>query len=469
MGVLDRRIGRLGAVFTTAFLLLVINLTHMQFIASAKLTAKPENIRPILYEKRIQRGTIISSDGVVLATNRKRGEGYERIYPKGELAANITGFYSAKYGRAGLELTYNDYLSGQNKVSSIDDYIKRLLGKEAPGNDLTLTLDMGLQAVAHKALGSRKGAVVALNPKTGAILALVSRPSFDPNTIDSNWKSIANDPDGVMVNRATQSRFTPGSSFKIISAAAAIEDGGISTSTVFNAPAQLKIYGGKVTNYGNTGLGKIPFEEAFAKSVNTVFGQIGRDLGGGKLVEKSRAFGLNAEIPFDLPAIKSTLPEAADMDELEVAWTAVGQGRVGVSPLMMVLVGAAVANDGIIMEPYLVEKASEFDGNVVFERTPRAWLHPITKETAGVMRSLMEMVVNKGTGRSAQIDDVRVAGKTGTAEVGKDAPHAWFVGFTPAEDPKIVVAVIIENGGTGGKIAGPIAKQIIAASLGKNY
>ncbi|MBE0447336.1 MAG: cell division protein FtsI [Actinobacteria bacterium] len=466
---MNKRIARLGIVFITAFILLIVNLTYMQFIASAKLTAKPENIRPVLYERRIERGTIISADGKVLATSRKQDDSYTRVYPEGELAAHITGFYSSRYGRAGLELTYDDYLSGQSKVSSPDDYMKRLLGEEEPGNDLTLTLDMNLQSIASKALGLRKGAIVVLDPKTGAVLALVGWPRFDPNTLDDKWKSIAENPEGALLNRATQGRFTPGSSFKIVTAAAAIESGAVTPATVYEAPAQLKIYGGKVSNYGNKGFGRISFEEAFIKSVNTVFAQVGKNLGGQKLVDASEAFGINGEIPFDLPTAKSSVPEASEMDDLEVAWMAVGQGRAAVSPLMMALVGAAVANDGEIMQPYLVVKASERDGTAVFAREPRPWLCPISKNTAAVLKSLMEQVVAKGTGKSAQIPGVRVAGKTGTAEVGKGEPHAWFVGFAPVDNPEVIVAVIVENGGTGGSTAAPIAKQIIAALLGKNH
>ncbi|HZD60367.1 MAG TPA: penicillin-binding transpeptidase domain-containing protein, partial [Anaerolineae bacterium] len=187
------------------------------------------------------------------------------------------------------------------------------------------------------------------------------------------------------------------------------------------------------------------------------------------LVDVSEAFGINGEIPFDLPTAKSSVPAASEMDDLEVAWMAVGQGRTAVSPLMMALVGAAVANDGEIMQPYLVAKASERDGTAVFAREPRPWRRPISKNTAAVLKSLMEQVVAKGTGKSAQVPGVRVAGKTGTAEVGRGEPHAWFLGFAPVENPQVVVAVIVENGGTGGHTAAPIAQQIMAALLGKNH
>lgn len=465
---MHKRIARLGAIFTAAFVLLVANLTYLQFIAASDLTAKTENIRPILNEQKIRRGNILSADGELLASSQKTGDVYKRYYPKASLLAPVTGFYSTRYGRAGLELTHDEYLSGQTKAASIDDYVKRLLGKDVPGNDLTLTIDADIQKTASEALGSRKGAAVALNPKTGAVLALVSRPSYDPNTVDADWDSINSDPDGVMVNRALQGRFTPGSSFKIITAAAAIEDGLVSTDTVLPAPAQLKIYGGKVTNYANKGYGELTLSEAFAKSVNTVFAGIGKNLGGQKLVASSEAFGFNIRIPFDLPAAMSHIPAPSEMDDLEVAWTAVGQGKLLASPFNMALAGAAIANDGKIMQPYLVEEVREHDGSIVFKRNPKVWREPVSKETARIITSFMVKTVSEGTGRSARIDSVSMAGKTGTAEVGSRPPHAWFVGFAPAEDPQVVVAVVIESGGSGGREAAPVAKKILLSALGKN-
>ncbi|MEW5705626.1 MAG: penicillin-binding transpeptidase domain-containing protein [Actinomycetota bacterium] len=465
---MSKRIGRLAAIFTAAFISLVINLTYLQFIAASSLTAKPENIRPILYEKRIERGKIISSDGVVLATSNKVSDGYERFYPEGETVSHITGFYSQKYGRSGLELIYDEYLSGQTRVSSISDYIKRLLGKEVPGNDLTLTINTDIQRAAMKALGNRKGAAVVLNPKTGAVLALASQPTYNPNDIDDNWKTISTNSDGAMLNRALQGRFTPGSSFKVVTASAAIEENLVSTDTVFSAPARLSVYGGKVSNYGGKDYGKATVEDAFSQSINTVFAQIGLKLGGAKLVDYAKAFGLNISIPFDLPTSEGWIPAASDMDKLEVAWTAVGQGRTLVTPLNMALICSAIANDGKLMRPYLVEKISEHNGNTIFKHRPSLWRQPISKDTAVVIKLFMEKTVDMGTGTRARIGSIRVAGKTGTAEVSNKEPHAWFVGFAPVEDPQVAVAVIIENGGSGGRVAAPIAREILATALGKN-
>ncbi|MCL6471488.1 MAG: cell division protein FtsI [Firmicutes bacterium] len=463
---MSKRIGRLAAIITATFVLLVANLTYLQFIAASELTAKPENVRPILYEQKFRRGDIISADNKVLATSKKVADSYKRYYAEGSVAAPVTGFYSTKYGRSGLELTFDEQLSGQSYLSSVDAYIKRLLGKDVPGNNLYLSINMDIQRLADKLLGDRKGAVIALNPKTGAVIALVSKPSYNPNDIDNNWSILVKSPDGPMLNRATQGKFTPGSSFKIITAAAALENSILTTDTVFDAPANIKIYGGKVTNYEKKGFGKITFADAFARSVNTVFAQVGKSLGGGKLVDAAENFGFGRKTPFDIPAGISHIPRPSDMDELEVAWMAVGQGRIQATPLTMALACSAIANNGKIMRPYLVEKIQEPNGNVAFQREPRVWLSPIKPETAQVLRGLMEKVVDEGTGKAAKIPGVRVAGKTGTAEVGNGEPHAWFVGFAPAEDPQVLVAAVVENGGTGGRTAAPIAREIMMRVLG---
>jgi peptidoglycan glycosyltransferase len=461
------RISRLAVVTVAAFLTLIVNLTYLQFFAVSDLTAKPNNARPILNEKKIERGSITSADGVLLALSKKSGDSYKRYYPEGSLTAPVTGFYSPKYGRSGLELEADEQLAGQAKASSADDYVKRLLGKGVPGNDIVLSLNMNLQRVAARELGKRKGAVVALDAKTGAVVALVSYPSFDPNTVETDWKQLSTNTDSPLINRATQGEFTPGSSFKIVTASAALEDGDITTDTVINAPASFSIYGGKVTNYEGKEHGKLSFGDAFAKSVNTVFAKIGNDLGGDKLVEKAVAFGLAEPVPFELPTNAGNIPGPSEMDKLEVAWMAVGQGRLLVSPLSMALVSQAVANDGQMLHPYLVQEVRDYQGASVFEHKPKNWLRPISPETANTLKNLMIGVVDHGTARSASIKGVTVAGKTGTAEVEGKSPHAWFVGFAPAEDPEIVVAVVVENGGTGGRIAAPVAREIFKAAMGK--
>ncbi|HEY3375494.1 MAG TPA: penicillin-binding protein 2 [Candidatus Aquicultor sp.] len=464
---MNKRIGRLAAFFCALFLMLIGNLTYLQFIAVRDLTTRPENVRPLLAEQRIQRGNIMTADGAILATSKKTSDGYLRLYPEGKITAPITGFYSKKYRRAGLELQCDDYLTGQSKLSSIDDYFMRLLGKESPGDSIILTLDMGLQRAAYRALGRQKGAVVALDPRTGKVLALVSKPSYDPNDIDTQWKTLAIDPSGPLVNRAIKGKFTPGSSFKIITATAALESGNVTTETVFKGPGSLHIYGGKVTNFESTSYNSLTFAQAFAKSVNTAFARIGTDLGGSRLVGAAEAFGFNDKPPFDLPTAQSSIPPASQLDELEVAWSAVGQGRIQATPLEMALVASAVAHNGIIMRPYLIDKIVRHDGEVAFTQEPERWRSPMTKQTAQTVKDLMVGVVEHGTGTRARINSVTVAGKTGTAEVGSRAPHAWFVGFAPAENPQIAVAVVVENGGVGGRIAAPIAKDVIEAALCK--
>lgn len=464
---LNQRITRLGWVFTALFLVLILNLTYLQSISSSRLSAKPENIRPLLDMQKIKRGDIISADGKILAQSLKEGDTYKRRYPHGKLTAPVTGFYSTKYGRSGLELTFDEYLAGQTRLASVDDYLMRLLGKDAPGNDLVLTLDMDIQRQAQRALGARKGAAVALDPKTGAVLALVSNPGFDPNSIDSSWAALSKNTEGALVNRSLKGKLTPGSTFKIITAAAALESGKVTPETQVTAPATVKIYGGHVTNFEESDLGTVSFAEAFAKSANTAFAGVAKDLGGRALVAMAKNFGFTSEIPFDLSVSPSYIPGASEQDELEVAWTGTGQGRLSATPLQMALVASAVANGGEIMQPYLVEKIVERDGLAAFEQRPRVWRKAIKPETARALNELMQKAVAEGTGKGAKISGIQVAGKTGTAEVGSKRPHAWFVGFAPADDPQVAVAVVVENGGTGGRIAAPIAREIMATALGK--
>jgi peptidoglycan glycosyltransferase len=234
-----------------------------------------------------------------------------------------------------------------------------------------------------------------------------------------------------------------------------------------SAPSILHIYGGKVTNYEGKEHGKISFADAFAKSVNTVFAEIGDQLGGDKLVQYADAFGLSEPAQFDLPTNAGNIPDPGDMDKLEVAWMAVGQGRLLLSPLSMALVTQSVANNGQMMQPYLIQRVRNSQGETIFEQEPRSWLRPLSPQTAATIKGLMMGVVDHGTAKSAKLQDITIAGKTGSAEVENKKPHAWFVGFAPAENPQIVVAVVVENSGTGGKIAAPIAREVIKRALGK--
>lgn len=450
-------------VLLVFFLSILVSLSYWQLWAADRVRSHPQNVRRLARELTINRGRIITDDGMIAAESRQEKRTFHRTYPQGDLYAHLAGFNSLRYGKSGLEKTYNAWLLGEP-----DGSLRKLISKEEfpSGNDLILTIDSRLQRKAKEALGSRRGSVIALNPRTGAVRALVSFPTFDPNRIDRAWSSLSKSNDNPLVNRATQGLYPPGSTFKMVTLAAALDAGLMRTSDVFSGPQQLQVYGGRVTNYGKQNFAQLTLEEAFARSVNTVFAQVGLKLGGTRLVSYSERFGLNRRLPSEIEVKRSSIPPPEAMDKLEVAWTSVGQGRLSVTPLQMALVGAGIANNGLIMRPYLVKEIRSPRGKLLKEQGSRVWRRAITPAVSKEVTRLMVGVVASGTGRAASLPGVVVAGKTGTAEIAKKKKtHAWFVGFAPAENPQLVVAVIIEGGGTGGRAAAPIAKEVLQEAL----
>jgi peptidoglycan glycosyltransferase len=464
---LDKRIKWAFLIIAGSFLLLIGNISYLTLFQAESILNRPENTRPIREAQKINRGVIVTADQVVLAKSQRYKTGYKRVYPKGSLAAHIIGFYSWKIGASGIERAYNRYLSGYKNINSWSDWLKKIIEGEQRGYDVVLTIDSSIQQITEQAMKKvNRGAALVLNPKTGDILALVSRPSYEPDKIEKDWQKIKQDPNSPLLNRATQGLYPPGSTFKIITLAAAIDLGLVTPQKVYRGPAILKIYGGRVTNFAGQGYGTMPLHRAFALSVNTIFAQIGLEIGGNRLVKYAQKFGFNQDIQFAIDSKRSQIPASKTMDKLEVAWTAVGQGRLLVTPLQMALVTSAIANKGKIMQPKLIKEIRTYDGRVVKKFKPRLWLRPLSGSPVATIKDLMVEVVKKGTGRRALLPHIKVAGKTGTAESQKKRrPHAWFLAFAPAQDPQIVVTVLVENGGQGGKIAAPIAKQILKATL----
>lgn len=476
---MNKQIYRLGLLFAIAFLALFLNLTYLQVWASSKIVSHPRNTRGIAKELAIERGQIVTSDGCVIAESKKLGQAYQRRYPEKGLYAHITGYYSLRYGRSGLERIYNEELLGKKEISSLDDYLQNLMQGRERGHTIVLTIDSCLQKVASQALGNQRGAVVALNPKTGEVLVMVSNPSFNPNPIASldsetashRWEDLSKDPQKPLINRAIQEWYPPGSTFKIVTTAAALESGVADPTTVFNCTGRLKLpltthtikdFGGKVH-------GEISLEDAFRVSCNNTFGELGLRLGKDKLVYYAERFGINREIPFELPVTESIIP--TDLDAPGTALSAIGQKDVRITPLQMALISCAIANDGEIMKPYLVKEIRDYNGKIIRGLDSQKWLTAISPENASIMTEMLKKVVESGTGRAAMIPGIEVAGKTGTAQVPNGAPHAWFTCFAPADDPQIAVAVVIENGGsmgndaTGGRIAAPVAREIVLEAL----
>jgi peptidoglycan glycosyltransferase len=462
---MDKPVRRLSLLFSLLFVALLLQLTYVQVIAAPKLKVEPSNTRAIQAEMQVERGVIVSADGVELAVNEEKDGYFRREYPQGDLTSPWLGYNSLQYGRAGIERVYNEDLSGQSGILGVTSYWDEIMGNPHRGADLKLTIDMAVQQAAAAALGDRKGAVVALDPRTGAVLAMVSYPRYDPNEVDAIWEEITSDEDTPLLNRAAQGLYPPGSVFKTIVAAAALETGTVTPETRFDDTGEFMAGGYVVNNYDDKVYGDHDFTQAFASSINTTFAKLGVEMGADALSGYAAAFGFGDEPAWAMGGAVSRFPDPDEMDEAHVAQAAFGQGEVLASPLEMAFTAAAVANGGKIMKPYIVSEVLDYHQNVLRRADPEVWLEPISSKTAATLRTLMVEVVKSGTGTRAALTSVQVAGKTGTAEVADAESHAWFAGFAPAEDPQVVVAVLVENAGTGGGVAAPIARKVIAAAL----
>jgi len=476
---MNKQIYRLGILFIIAFVALGLNLTYLQVWAAPGIISHPRNTRGIANELAIERGQIVTGDGLVIAESKKAGTQYQRRYPEESLYAHLTGYYSIRYGRSSLERIYNEELLGKKELSSVEDYIKSLMDGRQRGHTLVLTVNSRLQKTAARAIGNQRGAVVALNPKTGEVLAMVSNPSFDPNRIaglDSQvseraWKDLTENPERPLINRATQEWYPPGSTFKVLTASAALESGIADPASIFNCTGRLKLplTTHTIKDFGGKSHGEISLEDALRVSCNNTFGELGLKLGKDKLVYYAERFGINREVPFELPVTESIIP--ADLDEPSTALSAIGQKDVRLTPLQMALMTGAIANSGEIMKPFIVKEIRDYDGKVIRNYEGEKWLTAISAENASIMAEMLRKVVDSGTGKAAKISGIEVAGKTGTAQVPGQAPHAWFTCFAPVNDPQIAVTVVIENGGsmgneaTGGRIAAPIAREVVLEAL----
>ncbi|HHW57239.1 MAG TPA: cell division protein FtsI [Clostridia bacterium] len=474
MSNLKRNIKILFGVFAVLFFSLIGYLTYFQLYERDKLITSSYSVynrRLIEQEKKILRGSILDRNGIVLAKSVMEADGTQkRVYLDGPAFAQVIGYSRRIYqqGNAGIEKTYDRELLGMVGNDPMVLLRKLILAKGQIGDNVYLTIDKTLQDLAYREMEGRKGAVVAINPKTGEILAMVSTPSYDPNTLGENWEKIMRSPEHVVLNRATQGLYPPGSVFKIITTAAVLTHKPELYSQTFDCKGYVVVDGNKISDFGGIAHGKEDFQRAFYVSCNSFFIQVGLDLGSENLQKMAYAFGLNQRIPLETDTARNYFP--AIEGRVALAETSIGQGKMLVTPLTMALATSAVANEGVIMKPYLMRYVVDpISGTVIEKSAPTQYLAPITKDVADTIKQLMMGVVNnpEGTGRAAQISGITVAGKTGTAENPHGEPHAWFVAFAPAEDPQVVVSVIVENGSEGGRVAAPIARDIIKAYLGK--
>jgi peptidoglycan glycosyltransferase len=475
---------RLATVVLAMFGVLVLGATWVQFLQAPELNADSRNVRTIYREYGSPRGPIVVA-GEAVASSAPIDDpfGYQRSYLNGPLYAHITGYYSVVYGRHGIEEWMNTELNGSADSLFYARLQDLVTGRQPLGASVELTIDPVVQQAAWDALGDQSGAVVAVDTSTGAILAMVSKPSYDPNALASHdmaavtevWTALQGDPDRPMENRAIAGRrYPPGSIFKLITAAAALE-AGYASNTEISAPTELPLplSSSVLRNFGGASCsptGTTSLADALRISCNTAFAQLGLDLGDDALRAQAEAFGFGASLNVPMRVAKSEFP--ADPDAPQTALSAIGQYEVAVTPLQMAMVSAAIANGGTQMTPYLVSAVRSQDLTIVDQTDPSVLGRPISPGTAAALRDMMVQVVASGTGRAAQISGIQVAGKTGTAQTTADAPpHAWFTAFAPADAPRVAVAVIVENGGnmgneaTGGAVAAPIARAVIQAVL----
>jgi peptidoglycan glycosyltransferase len=479
---MNKPLRRLAAAVMVMFGLLLINANYIQVVRANSLHNDGHNPRLIQEEYSRKRGPILVGGKPVatsvVTTDRLK---YKRSYSSGKLYAPVTGFYSLVYGSNGIEAAENSILSGTDNSLFVRRVIDLITRVPPQGGSISLTINAKAQRAAYLGLAGRKGAVVAVNPTTGAILALVSSPSYDPNLLSShdttairnNYKRLSTDPNQPMLNRALRETYTPGSTFKLVTAAAALENGLRPDSKVYNgASLNLPQTTSNLPNENGRPCtaGQATLTDALANSCNASFGKIGLDLGSAKLSAQARKFGFGTAFQVPMRSAVSEFP--GNLNPPQTAQSAIGQFSVRATPLQMAMVGATVANHGVLMSPYLVQEIRAPDLSPLNVTKPQSLGQAMSAQSAQLLTDMMVNVVDHGTGTNGQIPGVKVAGKTGTAQQGGGRrPHAWFVSFAPAENPRIVVAVIVLDGGslgseaTGGQIAAPIAKQVIEAAL----
>ena len=477
---MNSSIRKLFYVTVALFAGLMGMLVYLQMVNAKSLADNPHNTRKVYEQMRIQRGLILASDKTVLAQNQKQDNLYYRTYPQGDFAAQLIGYSDPTYGQTGLEHSMNDYLTGTADEVELTNFVDTLLGREQRGADVKLTIDPKVQSTAAAELDKlgKRGSVVVLDVHTGAVLAMVSSPTFDLNNFQANWQQLNSDPDAPLLNRATQGLYTPGSSFKLITTAAALESGQFTPDSKFrDDKGSIEINGNVIHNWTDVPFGEHNFAEAFSESINTTFAQVGEQLGQSKLEEYQQKFGLYQKPPLELPPdeiaasgryVNGQLASPGDsMDPVQVAWMAIGQENVQVTPLQMAMIAQAIGNGGKEMKPYAVDSVMDYNGTVIKQASPEMWKQPIRADTAATMTQMMIKVVNEGTGLGAKTAKVQIAGKTGTAEVGGNkGPNAWFVGFAPANNPQVAIAVVVEDADERGHDSSPIARDTLLAALG---
>jgi penicillin-binding protein A len=489
---MNKQVSQIGVASLVLLAALIVGTTYWQTWANAGLANRQDNEIRLVAQFTIKRGKIYASDGkTLLATNVKKRVGgqtlYFRRYPSGPIFADVVGYSTQTRNRTGLEQSYNDYLTGSN--ANLDTVFRsaldKLRGTTVTGNDLVLTIRPAVQALGRKLLQGKCGAIVALEPSTGRVLAMVSNPTYNPNLVERHFAQAIRTtaPCGApLLNRATAGKYQPGSTFKIVTASAALDTGRFTPDSPFYDPGYCEEYGKRVRNAGNPEapetFGNVNLTTGFEHSINSVFCNVGKALGAATVLRYAERYGFYSLPPLELPEnerVESGLYNHGRLfkpkhpvTQVDPGRLAFGQERLQVTPLQMAMITATVANHGLTMRPRLIERVLSPGGNTITHLTPEALGRPIKRQTADELTRMMELAVTGGTGFLAQIPGIRVAGKTGTAETGRaNINTTWFTAFAPADAPRVAIAVVVENqaGGFGGTVAAPIAKQVMEALL----
>ena len=482
---MNRQIRALGIAMVVLFVALFAQLNYIQVLKADDLANNPGNNRLAVRDFSSPRGEIRTADGVVIARSVPVDTPFERLreYPEGALFAHITGYFSFTYGSDGVERTYGAELSGRSGDVRLRQ-LGNVLADEPQGANVTLTVSKAVQEAAAGALGDRKGAVVALDPRSGAVLALQSFPTYDPNplsahdqkAVQAEWQRLSTSAEKPMLPRTYRERYAPGSTFKVVTAAAALERAPELVTKNYPVTERLDLpqTDQDLPNFGGGRCGG-PLSELMRVSCNTGFAQLAIDMGAADLAAEAADFGFGAVPPLDLPAVvRSFFPEASAFarDIPALAKSAIGQQDVTATPLQMALVAAAVGNGGTAMKPKVMSEVRDGQGRLIRSVKAEPWREVMSPQNAAALRDMMVGVVTSGSGTRAAIPGVAVAAKTGTAQTTGDNAHAWMIAFAPAEAPTVAVAVVVESQdgvseATGGRVAAPIVQAVLRAALAR--
>jgi penicillin-binding protein A len=474
---MNRQIVKLFGFLLILYALLFGFTSYWSIFDSDSLKANQANRRPLLEEQTIKRGNILAADGSVIAHSRAVGKGnnkiYVRHYPQGGLFGNPIGYSFVTQGRVGFELSHNDELVG-NKTEFLS-VLDELQGHSQEGDNVQSSLDPAAQEAAVNGLAGRRGSVVAIVPSTGEVRAMVSIPEYDPNQIPKNFAELNRDSSAPLFNRATQAGYPPGSTMKVVTATAALDSGEFTPDSVLSGRSPQEIDGVPLSNSGGEQFGDIDMTTALTNSVNTWWAQAGEKLGKDTMFQYMDRFGFDAKPRLDYPSFQLAASGVYDgnkllgpSDAIDIGRVAIGQERLRVTPLQMAEVAATVANNGELMEPRLWSRVIDPDGRET-KLDPARQSRVMSEDTASELNTMMQSVVQEGTGTAGAVSGIDVAGKTGTAEISTGVNDAWFIGFAPASDPQIAISCIVEHtSGFGGPTCGPIFKAVAESILQGN-